>query len=102
SEYDKSLRLWDVAGISRGRDQVEMSVPLRFVDSNRSLICASGMKGFARIDLKTGTIQPLAGWPVLLEIPNVGARYVLVAGRVLSLSPDGTRAAAVLPGSGRL
>jgi WD40 repeat protein/serine/threonine protein kinase len=102
SEFDKSLRLWEVAGISRGREQVEMSVPLRFVDSNRSLICASWMKGFARIDLKTGTIQPLAEWPVPLEIPNAGARFLLNAGRVLSLSPDGTRAAAVLPDSGRL
>ena len=68
SWMDKSVRLWDVTGRSSGGNQVETTVPLRFVDSNRSLICVSMKDGFARMDLKTGTIQshslPTArNWP---------------------------------------
>jgi WD40 repeat protein len=93
SKRDKSVRLWDVTGRSGGGNQVETTVPLRFVDSSRSLICASTKEGFARMDLKTGTIQSLAGSPILSEVPGLG----LMTRRRLSVSPDGTRAAAVLP-----
>ncbi len=96
SEHDKSLRLWDVTKISRESEQAEMSMPLRFVDSNRSLICVSPKKGFCRIGVKTGTIQPLAEWPV--PVPLGFVTYSFVPGGQLSLSPDGTMAA-VLPGN---
>src|SRR6185295_2817057 len=93
SERDKSVRLWDVTGRSRRGNQVETIVPLRFGDSNRSLICASMKEGFARMDLKTETIQSLAGSPILSELPAFGYR----TRGCLSVSPDGTRAATVLP-----
>jgi eukaryotic-like serine/threonine-protein kinase len=98
SGHDHSVRLWDVTSQSKGRDAVEMSVPLRFVDSNRSLICASETKGFARVDVKTGTLRPMASVPVSLNAPD-GA---LGADFSLSLSPDGLRAAARLPDGRRL
>ena len=94
STRDKSVRLWDVTGRSSGGNQVETTVPLRFVDSNRSLICASMKEGFARMDLKTGTIQSLAGSSILSEVGGLLSYETF--GR-LSVSPDGTRAATVLP-----
>jgi len=50
-------------------------------------------EGFARMDLKTGTIQSLARSPILSEVPGFGFE---TRGRI-SASPDGTRAATVLP-----
>jgi WD40 repeat protein len=95
SERDKSVRLWDVTGSSRIGSPVETTIPLRFVDSNRSLslVCVSLKEGFVRMDLKTGTIQSLAGKPMLSELPGWGYG---TRGR-LSVSPVGSRAATLLP-----
>jgi len=94
SEYDKSVRLWDTTDRSRGGDQANMPVLLRFIDSNRALICASDVQSFARVDVKTGTVQPMASWPAPFEGQAV---RLPEWEEVLSLSSDGTRAAAVLP-----
>ncbi len=93
SVWDKSVRLWDVTGSSRGGNQVETTVPLRFVDSNRSLICVSMKEGFTRMDIKTGTIQSLARSPIPSQVPGFGFK----TRGLLSVSPVGTRAATVLP-----
>ena len=90
SGYDKSLRLWDLADTSRERDHVEMTIPLRFVDSSRSLLCASSTLGFTRVDVRNGSMQPLCDWPVSWERSDNARGY----GLSLAISPDGSRVAA--------
>jgi WD40 repeat protein/serine/threonine protein kinase len=87
SNYDQTVRLWDLTDKSKGRDQVEMTLPLRFVDSSRSLICGSRKQGFARMDVKTGTLQPLPAWSFPSKEHDFSCVYV---------SPDGNSAVTVV------
>jgi WD40 repeat protein len=102
SGHDNSVRLWEVTDRIRGADPAEISFPLRFIDSSRSVMGVSS-QGFTRMDVKTGTIRPMAGWPDFIEPPDVNrGEFLNVRVASVIVSPDGARAAAILKDNHRL